>query len=388
MKKLFSIYIIIVLAIINLLSINKLQAQCEIHLEDGVTMPVCYKTDLLLSVDWNANYSYEWIHNGETIGNDPTALVNVTEDNSVYEVYITNTVTGLPVCNNSITITMRPKFDIEFQQLDLICSNGDNGRVTAIASGDGSSTFTYHWQVADSSYFNPPQTAIGLKANTDYEIKVKNETTGCWQTETYRLKTHLNPNIEIFSDPSDTVYTDNPYVTWWFTNNKTIYNGHDTIIEISNFFWEFDGYDNTITTARPRIPFSDEETMGHVKLTIRSEQGCDTTFVSDIEVMPVNLKIPNIFTPNGDSYNQYFEIGCLDETGNVMPLHDLNEYFLSHKLVIFNRWGRIVYESTNYQNDWDGGDLPDGTYFYVLECKGHTKNYNYKGSVMIWNSGR
>ena len=114
--------------------------------------------------------------------------------------------------------------------------------------------------------------------------------------------------------------------------------------------------------------------------------GCDTTYTdTHLLILPVKLKIPNIFTPNGDGINDYFEIGYGEEG---KPINDLNVYFLSNKLTIFNRWGRIVYESNDYKNDWDGGKLPDGTYFYVLECKGKTQNYRYKGSVMIWNSGR
>lgn len=388
MKKLFSTYKIIILAIAILFSVNEIKAQCEIHLEDGVTMPVCWNDELLLSVDLNVNYSYAWIHNGDTVSEGPTALVNVTEDNSVYFVYVYNTVTGTPICNNSITITMRPKFDIDFEQLALTCSdkNDDNGKTAkakATASGGGYTSFTYHWNapILPIQYMDDPQIAIGLSAYTNYTMTVTNEY-GCQQTEAVNLKAYMNPNIEIFSDPSDTVYIDNPYVTWWFTNNDTICDGHDTIIDVSNFFWEFDGYDNTITTTKPRIPFSDE-TMGNARLTVTNDYGCDTTFQDHIDVLPVRLKIPNIFTPNGDGINDYFEIGYDD--GH--PINNLNEYFLSHKLVIFNRWGRIVYESTNYQNDWDGGKLPDGTYFYVLDCKGHTRNYNYKGSVMIWNSG-
>jgi len=54
-------------------------------------------------------------------------------------------------------------------------------------------------------------------------------------------------------------------------------------------------------------------------------------------------------------------------------------------LVIFNRFGRIVYESDNYKNNWNGGNLPDGTYFYVLKCQGYkNKNMVYKGSVTIF----
>jgi hypothetical protein len=36
-------------------------------------------------------------------------------------------------------------------------------------------------------------------------------------------------------------------------------------------------------------------------------------------------------------------------------------------MAIFNRWGSEIYSVANYLNDWAGGDLPDGTYFYVLK---------------------
>ena len=390
MKKLKKTYRIFALLTFILLYINNINAQCDIHLEPGVTMPVCYNDELLLSVDYNINYSYAWIYKGDTISEGPTALVKITENNAVYEVRVIRTETGAPVCQNSITITMRPKFDIDFEQLALTCSdqtadNGKTARVKATASGGGYTSFAYNWNspILPIQQTDNNQTAIGLSAYTNYTITVENEF-GCKQTDTVRLKAYPNPNIEILSDPSDTVYLDNPYVTWSFKNNDTVYNGHDTVIEISNFYWEFDGYDNTFTSASPKVAFTTEG-QGNAMLTVTNDQGCDTTFHDDINVLPVKLKIPNIFTPNGDGINDYFEIGYGDEG---KPINDLKVYFLSTKLVIFNRWGRIVYESTDYKNDWDGGKLPDGTYFYVLECKGKTKNYRYQGAVMIWNSGR
>ncbi len=382
MRNFVTTYKIWLLAIAILFSINEIKAQCEIHLEDGVTMPVCYNDDILLSVDLNINYSYQWSHNGNIISEGPTALVKITEDNAVYKVNVTETESGNSVCENSITITMRPKFNIDFEQLTLTCSDksNDNGRtakVRATASGGGYSAFTYHWNspIQPIQYLDDPQLAMGLSAYTNYTITVTNEY-GCSQTDTVSLSAYTNPSIEIFSDPADTVYLDNPYVTWGFTQT-------DTITEITNYYWQFDGYDETFTTPNPKISFSEEGT-GNILLTVTNEYGCDTTYQDYINVLPVKLKIPNIFTPNGDGINDYFQIGY--DTGE--PINDLNRYFLSHKLVIFNRWGRIVYESNNYKNDWDGGKLPDGTYFYVLDCKGKTKNYNYKGSVMIWNSGR
>jgi len=68
------------------------------------------------------------------------------------------------------------------------------------------------------------------------------------------------------------------------------------------------------------------------------------------------LKIPNVFTPNGDGINDVFEIRGLDK-------------FAQNELVIVNRWGNEVYHKTNYQNNWTGEGLNEGTYYYVLKVK-------------------
>ena len=284
-------------------------------------------------------------------------------------------------------IKAQTTFNIYYEQLKLTCSNGNNAEVRVWASDDNNTTATYKFKWCDEikpiQLSDNNQHVIGLKAYTKYALEVTqmlSPNDSVVQNDTICLQAYKNPTVEISSDPADTVYLDNPYVTWSFTNTSTI--------EISNFFWKFSGYENTFTSEKPEVAYHEGE-VGTADLTVTSEEyGCDTTYSASIIILPVNIKIPNIFTPNGDGYNDYFEIGCLDKNGKLLPLNDINEYFLSHKLVIFNRWGRIVYESNDYRNDWDGGNLPDGTYFYVLDCKGKTQNYNYKGSVMIWNSGR
>jgi hypothetical protein len=52
---------------------------------------------------------------------------------------------------------------------------------------------------------------------------------------------------------------------------------------------------------------------------------------------------------------------------------------VSNTLKVFNRWGSVVYEMNGYKNDWDGGEVPDGTYYYVFD-DGKTKK---TGSVTI-----
>ncbi|AUC76246.1 Ig-like domain-containing protein [Olleya sp. Bg11-27] len=77
-----------------------------------------------------------------------------------------------------------------------------------------------------------------------------------------------------------------------------------------------------------------------------------------------DLKISKAVTPNGDNYNEFFTVGGLNECGYIIDLK------------IFNRFGDIVYESRDYQNDWNGqspsgsvgsaGRLPNGTFYYVI----------------------
>ena len=298
-------------------------------------------------------------------------------------------------------IKAQSNFKIFHEQLRYTCSNRNNAEVRVWASDDScaynvDTTYKYKWLSSDikpTQLSDNNQHVIGLRAYTKYVLKVTKKQSAndsIVQTDTIILKAFLTPNIEISSDPSDTVYLDNPNVTWSFANNKFQYkypNGTlvDTTIEVINPRWQFEDHEDSYTSMKPTVSYGSTGSK-YTKLTVTNDNdsGCDTTFTTSIEVVPVELKIPNIFTPNGDGCNDYFEIGYK----NGHPINDLNVYFLSHKLVIFNRWGRIVYESTNYQNDWDGGNLPDGTYFYVLDCKGETKNYRYQGSVMIWNSGR
>ncbi|MCB0814345.1 MAG: gliding motility-associated C-terminal domain-containing protein, partial [Flavobacteriales bacterium] len=52
----------------------------------------------------------------------------------------------------------------------------------------------------------------------------------------------------------------------------------------------------------------------------------------------------------------------------------------------FNRWGEVVYEIQNYRNQWDGRDVPDGTYYYELLVDGEKDPFT--GHLTILSSGR
>ncbi|MGV3503521.1 MAG: invasin domain 3-containing protein [Adhaeribacter sp.] len=90
--------------------------------------------------------------------------------------------------------------------------------------------------------------------------------------------------------------------------------------------------------------------------------------IDDNQLAP-EMFIPEGFSPDGDGQNDVFVI-----------YQGAQKFKVS--LLIFNRWGNIVYENKDYKNDWDGragkgvalGDkLPDGTYFYVIDLNNGEK---------------
>jgi gliding motility-associated-like protein len=104
-----------------------------------------------------------------------------------------------------------------------------------------------------------------------------------------------------------------------------------------------------------------------VSLTITNADGCAHTFNVFYVILPEELIFPNVFTPNGDGQNEYFEIQ--------------NGQYYDNTLSVFNRWGQKVFETTNYRNAWRGTDLPEGTYYYVFTTTIDKKEYT--GHVTI-----
>src|SRR5690606_21021527 len=89
---------------------------------------------------------------------------------------------------------------------------------------------------------------------------------------------------------------------------------------------------------------------GVYRLDLRDASGCVKTQTVEIGV-DTQLQIPNVFTPNGDGVNEVFYIRNLPT---------------STQIVITNRWGNEVYRSSDYQNDWNGGNSADGIYYYRI----------------------
>jgi gliding motility-associated-like protein len=98
----------------------------------------------------------------------------------------------------------------------------------------------------------------------------------------------------------------------------------------------------------------------------------ESNYVICIQPEPPTITIPNVFSPNGDGVNDFFRIRNLE-------LYDFRP------LVIYNRWGAIVYQSDRYNNDWDGKGVPDGVYYGVVSIILNNEIVSYPFHVSIFH---
>ena len=94
-----------------------------------------------------------------------------------------------------------------------------------------------------------------------------------------------------------------------------------------------------------------------MKLTVKSYAGCIDSIIKQAVVMDrITLFVPNCFSPNNDGVNDYFIIGG----------QNITEY----ELLIYNRWGELVYKTNDLSQSWDGRYqghvVPEGIYGWTI----------------------
>lgn len=130
---------------------------------------------------------------------------------------------------------------------------------------------------------------------------------------------------------------------------------------IQSWSWSFgDGTGSDIEKPEPKLfAQSMQEKDYQVMLTVTSDLGCHSTATQNVKVLVTcRIDVPNTFTPNGDGINDSF--------------YPLNA-FLADQMVfrVYNRYGQMVFESTDWTQKWDGnfkGD-PQGSGVYAWTLK-------------------
>jgi gliding motility-associated-like protein len=244
-----------------------------------------------------------------------------------------------------------------------------------------------------TSINNMPDKTIYNLPEGDYDIRVRYRTlnqdwynlyieifgnANCTDTVNYAIEPIgiLDADFDI---PLDILHGDlvAPEAEVWF-NNLSDYGGVRR-----RCVWNFDD-GNTMTSCEEQVIHIYTEPGCYEPFLIimnRDLQECrDTAFIDVcIEIDGQSfIEVPNIFTPNGDGINDYFQVTA----------QSLREF----KGIIVNRYGRTVYEWTNWEDEdagWDGilqggTEAVAGVYYYVVTAVGSDdEEYEEKGALHL-----
>ncbi|MCO6481781.1 MAG: gliding motility-associated C-terminal domain-containing protein [Flavobacteriales bacterium] len=217
---------------------------------------------------------------------------------------------------------------------------------TLTALGQAGPDASYSWDLgpqATPSSATGPVVEVVFSENGPHTVTLTVEEYGCPASFAGTVITHPLPTVLIVGDPpspqpmgADILFTDlspgsptAPDPSFWSLDGLVVQTGGGT--------WEWEH-------AQPG--------MHAVSLSFTTAEGCTASYVLHYWIIPEDVEIPNVFSPNGDGRNDRFHIE--------------NAQYLDNELSIYNRWGQVVFHATNYRNQWDGTGLPDGTYYYVF----------------------
>ncbi len=227
------------------------------------------------------------------------------------------------------------------------------------------------WQISDGETFieNNIQTAPLSAGMYDVQMIVVTPL-GCVDSITFinYLIAQPKPVVNFLYSPNPVFIFNTEVILTNYTANAVSYE------------WSIEGGFPSYSTqknVKTRLP---EGMVGiyPVQLIATSSSGCVDTLVKNIVVFQdVILYAPNAFTPDGDEFNQTWRV--------YIEGIDKNDF----ELLIYNRWGEIIWESHDPIAEWDGTydgkPVGAGTYTWVIRAKSllNDEKFVYNGSLTI-----
>ncbi len=291
--------------------------------------------------------TYTWtFDNGTTfVGTQPPPL-KYTADGT-YKISVTGKNRNCEKTNTQETIQKRIIANDFYRQIRVVPRNAtacatDNVQLNATGG------FRYLWTPAtglsNPNIGNPVATPT---QTTTYNVRIFNER-GCFVDSA--VVVNIAPNITAdFEVRISSECGKNGIVSFV---NKSTGNGQSK--------WVFgDNRAVSDNNTKPSPMDISYEKSGEYEVILEVFNGvCRRSKSQKINVE--NVVPPNVITPNGDNKNERFDLGVVRA---------------GWQLEIYDRWGKPIFKSDNYQNDW-GQDAQNATYYYLLTspegktCKG------------------
>jgi len=277
-------------------------------------------------------------------------------------------VTVTDACNNSITGTV----PVTVHQLPVINLSPQSAigcgeaALTFVDNSTGNNGAQYNWNFGDGTTSTQTSPTHIYTQTGTYSVNVLvTSVQGCSAvSNTFATVLVHAPSKAIFTADALDGTTISP-----------IYKFSNQSVNAATYFWDLG--DGTITTQLN--PEHTYPAKGEYLVTLKTESinGCRDSLTVMVEIKPeFTLYIPNAFTPDGNGTNDYF----------TAKGQEISEF----KMMIFNRWGEMIFESDDIYYGWDGRanggtDVAQtGVYVYKIKVRDYKqKYYDYTGHVTL-----
>jgi gliding motility-associated-like protein len=300
---------------------------------------ICAGNALQLTASGGATYTWTGPNMAPTSQN-PLIINNVTTANAGTYTVVVSSASGCSVSPTPVIVKVVPNITPAISNDVSICA----GETTQLyASGGVYYKWTPSTGLNNDTIPNPIATP---SQTTTYHVDISNG--GCADSSKSVTVTVNQPPVA--NAGSDKVI---------FGGQSVKLNGTVTGDNITNYYWSpssfLDDPFSLTPTANPPIDIT-------YTLTVLSQTCGISTSTVFVKVYQ-QITVPNAFSPNSDGINDNWNIDALVT-------------YPQSSIMVYDRYGQKVYQSTGYAKPWDGtyngSALPPGTYYYVIDLKNNT----------------
>ncbi len=304
---------------------------------------LCFTDSMVLSAQSGMDLSYEWRDKGGILlGSEDSLPVKVSEPTTYY--VVAKDAFGCFVVDSVRVTPYFLKIDIEAPE--FICFNTKG---TIKVTNNGLGMLGYHWEPAGSivSGQNTDEIVIMPDTTTTYMVTMSNDL-GCVYKRSVTVEvSKVRPRPSVTADP-DTIYLRK-------SSQLNVNDDYETYEWVPEAGLSCNNCPDPVATPDQTTTY---------KVYVTNTDGCiDSASVTVVVIQPKcneeDVYTPNAFSPNGDGENDEWQV--------------FSNFVEEIKVVVFNRWGEAVYESSDLDAKWDGtykGEyLAPDTYGYRIMVK-------------------
>ena len=263
-------------------------------------------------------------------------------DTTISVYYVLNGCSS-PTATSSITVNPLP--------IATFSANVTQGCVPLMVNfiPDDLTNTDYSWVTNNSLSSTSVSPNLNFQNSGDFNVTLTTSLNGCIVSQTMANFIQVDDYPMADFDASVTIFSEQNQLVQ-FENNS---------FGATTYLWEF-GDGETSTDDTPSHIYLNTEDGSTIVLTAISLHGCTDTSIIEIPFDPgLIFYIPNSFTPDGDMNNQTFN-----------PVISSGIDIYHYTMLIYNRWGEVIFETNDTNIGWDGSYGPTG-----IHCQSGTYTY-------------